>query len=662
MKKIFSFLAAMLIASTAMFAGENLFNPATTTLETFFAYDGDWKSDTQSTATLDQATGVVTVNIAVAKIAQWQAQVKLHTDLTALDPAKQYNVSFKLTSNVDFGGITAKMFDNAVMYEGSLAVVANTPLEVSKENVAGVASNGVIVFDFGFAPAGAVITIEQIVVEEAENHITSCAELYTLAKNDTVTMGAFDVVYVNGSNIYIKDATGAGLIFKYNYGLNAGDHVEAGLVGVLDIYNGLYELKPISAFADLTITSGEAPALHVATALPSAANMNEVVIYKNVTFAAADTLNGTNKRNATATWNEQDLAIYNQFKIEFAYEAGKAYNLTAANAVYSKNGNDTWQVYFIAAEEFVDPYAADTVDHGLYDPTKAAIDHTYFATHGWAADNQSSAELVNGRLSVHMVLGKSDHWQSQVFLNPGFEWTMGKYYRMEFDLLSTTQLGGVDIKINDSDEKVWYHSYPNDNVFLAEQDIHYVADSIAVDALADGHGLIVFGFGWVAEGTEIFIHNIRIVEIGDYVPAETHMYIKHPWGTGADADWTWQEMAEEKYGVYDAWVYEGAWGGVGCNIADNAEGNDAAWYPADKIQYLSPDELVLAAPEVGTSAKFVYIPALKDSEIISPVKVIYTPTALDMINADATVQKVMINGEVYILRNGVRYNTIGIQQ
>ena len=239
---------------------------------------------------------------------------------------------------------------------------------------------------------------------------------------------------------------------------------------------------------------------------------------------------------------------------------------------------------------------------------------------------------------------------------------MGKYYRMEFDLLSTTQLGGVDIKINDSDEKVWYHSYPNDNVFLAEQDIHYVADSIAVDALADGHGLIVFGFGWVAEGTEIFIHNIRIVEIGDYVPAETHMYIKHPWGTGADADWTWQEMTEEKYGVYDAYVYEGKWGGVGCNIADNAEGNNAAWYAADKIQFLSPEELVLAAPEVGTDAKFVYIPALKDSEIVSPMKVIYTPTALDIINADVTVEKVMNDGKVMIIRNGVRYNMLGAEE
>ena len=120
-------------------------------------------------------------------------------------------------------------------------------------------------------------------------------------------------------------------------------------------------------------------------------------------------------------------------------------------------------------------------------------------------------------------------------------------------------------------------------------------------------------------------------------------------------------MTEEKYGVYDAYVYEGKWGGVGCNIADNAEGANDDWYPADKIQFLSPEELVLAAPALGTDVKFIYIPALKGSEIVSPVKVIYTPTALDIINSDVNVQKALIDGQVVIIRNGEQYNMLGTQ-
>lgn len=659
MKKIFSFLAAMLIASTAMFAGENLFNKDSASITTWFA-NANWQEETQSTAVYDTATGVITVNIAVDKAAQWQAQVKLDTKLTNLDPEKQYDMHFDMESNATFYNITAKMFDNAVMYDrNDLYLIAGSGLMAGAGNMDGVVSNGIFVFDFGYAPAGAVITISNIVVEESENYIHNCKSIMNLDNNATFTFGAFDVVYVNGRYTYIKDAKGTGLIYKQDYGLAAGDHVAAGLQGKLSIYNNLYEIVPNSEVTDLYVTHNDAPGFAIATELPKKENMNAVVMYKNVHFDTDVTLSSSNK-NAKGIWgaNNDTLVLYNQFGLDMTFEAGKEYNIVAANSVFKT----TYQAYPISSEEYSDPYAADTVDHGLYNPANAAIDHTYFATHGWAPDAQSYAELVEGRLMVHIALAKSDHWQSQVFLNPGFEWTMGKYYRMEFDLLSSTQLGGVDIKVNDSDEKVWYHSYPNDNVFLAEQDIHYVADSIAVDALADGHGLIVFGFGWVAEGTEIFIHNIRIVEIGDYVPAETHMYIKHPWGTGADADWTWQEMTEETYGVYDAYVYEGKWGGVGCNIADNAEGNNAAWYAADKIQFLSPEELVLAAPEVGTDAKFVYIPALKDSEIVSPMKVIYTPTALDIINADVTVEKVMIDGKVMIIRNGVRYNMLGAEE
>ena len=232
---------------------------------------------------------------------------------------------------------------------------------------------------------------------------------------------------------------------------------------------------------------------------------------------------------------------------------------------------------------------------------------------------------------------------------------------MEFDLETNNQLGGVVIKVADADN-AYYYSYPNDNVFLANADTHYEASPINATAdVEEAKRVIIFSVGWCPAGTDIRIHNISIVETGTFTPVEEKMYIKHPWGTGADADWSWQEMAKETYSVYEAWVYEGKWGGVGCNIADNAEGKDAAWYPADKIQFLSPDELVLAAPAVGTDAKFVYIPDLKESQVVSPVKVIYTPTAVDNIRTDAKAAKVMIDGQVFIIRDGIRYNTLGAE-
>lgn len=507
MKKVYSLLAAALIATSAVFASENLYNPAVASLETYFATGGEWSDDTESTAQID-AEGSIAVSIALPKQAQWQAQVKLSTGLTSLDPAKQYDFSATLLSTVAINGVVAKMFDDAIMFEDSkINLEAAVVNPIGATHLEGKASNGIIVFDFGFAPAGAEILISDIVISESEFATTTCAELASLDKNTEVTMGDFDVVLVQGSNTYIKDATGAALLFASNFGLVAGDHVAAGLKATVDYFNGLVEIKPTSTLEDLVVTAGEAPALPTAAALPGAENVNQVVIYKNVTFAEAVTIS-KDVRNATGIWNEQELAIYNNFKLDFAFEAGKAYNITAANAVYTKDDKTTWQVYFLAAEEFKGQQ--DDVDPGLYDASKAQITKTYFATgQGWAADNQSSAELVDGQLYVHLVLSKEGQWQSQIFLYPGFVFEPGKKYSLDFDLETNNQLGGVTVKIGDADE-AYFYSYPNDNTFLANTDTHFSSGEFEAKELDEAKRLIIFAFGWLPDGTEVRIHNIQI--------------------------------------------------------------------------------------------------------------------------------------------------------
>ena len=661
MKKMFTFVVAAVLSLATIRAAENMINVPADSLETWFG-DANWAPDNGGSATYDADKHAITVNIASDRSGQWHAQIKLHTGLTTLDASKQYEFSATFVANAAVGGVTAKVFDNgeALYYNPNIALEAETPLNIKASGLKAANSNGVIVFDFGSAKAGNIIEIKDIYFGESEIKLSSMADVMSAEKGAEVTMRAFDVVYVNGSNIYVKDETGAGLVYAANYGLKAGDYVAAGMAGTVDIYNGLYEIKPTSKFEDLTVTAGEVAKFATATALPSQENMNQVVVYKNVTFAAETKIDGTT-RNATGTWKEQELAIYNQFKIEQTFEAGKAYNITAANAVYAKGENVTWQVYFLSAEEYEAPsLSKDTVDHGLYDSAKATITSTYFATGGnWNPDNESTAELIDGQVLINLVNGKEGQWQSQIFLNPGFVFEAGKEYKLEFDLETNNQLGGVVVKVGDADPS-YYYSYPNDNVFLANKDTHYEASPINVTAdIEEAKRLVIFSIGWCPAGTVVRIHNIRIVETGTYVPEEKHCYIKHPWGTGADADWSWQEMAEATYSVYDVYTYEGKWGGVGCNINDKAEDAGALWYPIDRMQFLSPEELVLPAPEVGTDVVFIYIPDLKDSQIIAPIKVVYAPTAMQDIRTEAKAVKVMMNGEVYILRDGVRYNTLG---
>lgn len=166
--------------------------------------------------------------------------------------------------------------------------------------------------------------------------------------------------------------------------------------------------------------------------------------------------------------------------------------------------------------------SAAVASENLYDASKAQLTKTWFATGaGWAADNQSSAELVNGELLVHLVLGKEGQWQSQMFLYPGFVFEPGKDYKLEFDLETNNQLGGVTIKVGDSDNDAYYYSYPNDDVFLANADTHFIAEPISATAdVAEEKRQIIFAIGWCPAGTEVRIHNIEIVELGDETAVE----------------------------------------------------------------------------------------------------------------------------------------------
>ena len=67
----------------------------------------------------------------------------------------------------------------------------------------------------------------------------------------------------------------------------------------------------------------------------------------------------------------------------------------------------------------------------------------------------------------------------------------------------------------------------------------------------------------------------------DPEPSVPAVYIKHPWGTGMDESWSWEQMNYDNSGEY--YYYYGAWGGVGANINDAPTDADAVWYPEDEI-------------------------------------------------------------------------------
>ena len=136
-------------------------------VETYFATGDGWAPDTESSAVWDAENQKVIVNIALDKVAQWQAQVKYQA--LASQPDKFYHFGVKMKANNNVKGITVKWDDNTglVLENASIALEANTEFVMDLPQVASnAAGNGILVFDFGQAKKGDVIEIYDIVVEE----------------------------------------------------------------------------------------------------------------------------------------------------------------------------------------------------------------------------------------------------------------------------------------------------------------------------------------------------------------------------------------------------------------------------------------------------------------------------------------------------------------
>ena len=182
-----------------------------------------------------------------------------------------------------------------------------------------------------------------------KHELVNVATAMALEQDVIAYFDEFEVVKVvtGKGNIYIKDASGHGLIYDNTLAgeLKDGDRVQ-GFVGISSPYNGLPEAKPVDGLkvADLTITSGVAaePYDFTSTAIAEA-DINKYIVFNDVAIAA----NTDVSTNPTLTIGGNNVKFYNQFGISKTLEAGKTYDIYGFVAIYNSN----LQVYFYQALE-----------------------------------------------------------------------------------------------------------------------------------------------------------------------------------------------------------------------------------------------------------------------------------------------------------------------
>lgn len=173
--------------------------------ETWFASYDSWNPETESYLEWDGENQKATIHINVDKYGQWRAQVKYHGPVA--EEGKCYRVALKLKSNNAISNVTVKYQDNVEMiYVNDIALAANVEY-VFDQTAAGIAGgNGIMALDFGFAHAGDIIEIYDVVIEETE--CPQVEHTYTVAGGNADLFGtAWDPANTANDMTKLEDGT-----------------------------------------------------------------------------------------------------------------------------------------------------------------------------------------------------------------------------------------------------------------------------------------------------------------------------------------------------------------------------------------------------------------------------------------------------------------------
>ena len=342
----------------------------------------------------------------------------------------------------------------------------------------------------------------------------------------------------------------------------------------------------------------------------------------------------------------------------------------------------------------------------LFDASKASIKETYFAPN-WAQETNSSAtyDATAGTITVDLKSQFYGQWQAQVKLQHNVVFSADKQYTISCKFHANTTIGGITLKMDDNAE-----------VVMENQTINLVANETLNYASKPGNGvpgnnqIIVFDFGW-AVPAQVTISDITIKEVGGAVAPPT---VEHPAAAPAPT-----RDAAQVFSIYSD-VYTttvtrgmGGWGQttreeevqlaegdkafyystcnyLGWELNGNTTIGDLTAYPmlhmdvyvaeagsigftpiwggeAEKAYALQPGwnalDINLTADFVGINLANIF--QLKWANMPATCYIdnvyFYNPntTAVDNITIENRASKKIENGQLIIIRDGVKYDITG---
>ena len=344
----------------------------------------------------------------------------------------------------------------------------------------------------------------------------------------------------------------------------------------------------------------------------------------------------------------------------------------------------------------------------LFNPATAFIPEggTYFAPN-WTQEFNSTAayDATTGTLSVDLKSQFYGQWQAQVKLQHDVTFSAAKQYTISVKFKSTVGIGGITLKMDDNAEVAFANQSINLN---ANEELVYTSEP--ANGVEGNNHVLVFDFGW-AVPAQVTITDISIKEVGNAVAPPV---VEHPAAAPAPT-----RDAAQVFSIYSD-VYTttvtrgmGSWGQttreeevqlaegdkafyyttcnyLGWDLNGNTTIGDLTAYPmlhmdvyvaeagsigftpiwgseAEKAYALQPGwnalDINLTADFAGINLTNIYQLKWANMPATCYIDNVYfynaPVTALENTIVETKAKKVVENGQLIIIRNGVKYDATG---
>ena len=341
----------------------------------------------------------------------------------------------------------------------------------------------------------------------------------------------------------------------------------------------------------------------------------------------------------------------------------------------------------------------------LFNPATASVVETYFAPN-WAQETNSSAtyEAATGTITIDLKSQFYGQWQAQVKLQHNVAFSADKQYTISCKFHANTAIGGITLKMDDNAEVVM----ENQTITLvANETLNYT--SKPGNGVLGNNQIIVFDFGW-AVPAQVTISDITIQEVGGAVappevehpaaaPAPTHdaaqvfsIYSDAYTTTVTRGMGAWSQTTKEEEVLLaegDHAFYYSTCNYLGWELNGNTSIGDLNAYPmlhmdvyvaeagsigftpiwggeAEKAYALQPGwnalDINLTADFVGINLANIFQLKWANMPATCYIDNVYfygKGTGVDNITIEKHAVKRIENGQLIIIRNGVKFDATG---